>query len=277
MSHALLSWASHLYLFAAILYLAYFARSHAKIAWAALVALAVGFALHAAVLVLRFAAGGYTPGTSLGEGLSLFGWLLVAGFLAVQWRYRLPIIGAFVMPLVVAVVLPAVLLRNPEAGDANPVPEALRVAGMPVHIAIAFAGIAAFGLATGVAAAYLLLERQVKHKHFGVLFSRLPSLDVLDGLGNSLMRWGFLALSVTLISGAFFAKQAWGDYWRWDPKLTLSLVGWLVYAALVHARMFAGWRGRRAALLTMVGFVILFGSFVGLRIFPTGVHTGEFK
>ncbi len=276
MSHALLSWASHLYLFAAILYLVYFARSHRKIASAALAALAVGFALHGAVIVQRFVARGYPP-ASLGEGLSLFGWLLVAGFLVLQWRYRLPIIGAFVAPLVAAVVLPAVLLPNPASGPGNPVPEALRIAGMPVHIAIAFAGIAAFGLATGVAAAYLLLERQVKHKHFGVLFSRLPSLEVLDGIGNRLMRWGFIALSVTLISGAFFAKRAWGDYWRWDPKLILSLVGWLVYAALVHARMFAGWRGRRAALLTMVGFAILFGSFVGLNLFPTGLHTGEFK
>jgi cytochrome c-type biogenesis protein CcsB len=275
MSHALLSWASHFYLFAAILYLAFFTRSHPKIAQAALIAVSIGFALHTSIVLQRFFAYTYTPTTNLAEGLSFFGWLVVGGFLFIQWRYRLPIIGVFATPLVVAVVLPAVLLRR--GGGPNPVPEALKIAGMPVHIAIAFAGIAAFGLATGVAAAYLLLERQVKGKRFGLFFSRLPSLEVLDGIGNGLMRWGFVALTITLISGAYFAKQAWGDWWRWDPKLTLSLVGWLVYAALVHARMFAGWRGRRAALLTMVGFVILFGSFVGLRIFPTGVHTGEFR
>jgi ABC-type transport system involved in cytochrome c biogenesis permease subunit len=263
MSHALLSWASHFYLFAAILYLAFFARSHPKVARAALIAVSIGFALHTSVVLQRFFAYTYTPTTSFAEGLSFFGWLVVGGFLFVQWRYRLPIIGVFATPLVVAVVLPAVLLRR--GGGPNPVPEALKIAGMPVHIAIAFAGIAAFGLATGVAAAYLLLERQVKGKRFGLFFSRLPSLEVLDGIGNGLMRWGFVALTITLISGAYFAKQA------------LSLVGWLVYAALVHARMFAGWRGRRAALLTMVGFVILFGSFVGLRIFPAGLHTGEFR
>jgi len=277
MSNTLLSWASHFYLFAAILYLIYFARTNARVAFAALLAVSFGSVLHTAVIAQRFFSNGYTPTTTFAEGLSFFGWLLVCGFLYVQWRYRLPIIGAFATPLVVAVVLPAVLLRSRDANLASPIPDALKIAGMPVHIAIAFAGIAAFGLATGVAVAYLLLERQVKSKHFGLVFSLLPSLEVLDRIANSLMRWGFVALSITLISGAFFAKQVWGDYWRWDPKLTLSLVGWLVYAGLVHARMFAGWRGRRAALLTMVGFAILFGSFIGLRIFPTGVHTGEFK
>jgi ABC-type transport system involved in cytochrome c biogenesis permease subunit len=148
---------------------------------------------------------------------------------------------------------------------------------MPVHVLVAFAGIALFALATGVAVAYLLLERQMKGKHFGVVFARLPSLEQLDDISDHLMRWGFVALSITLITGAFFAKKAWGDYWRWDPKLTLSLVGWFVYAGLVHARLFAGWRGRRAAVLTMVGFVIVFGSFLGLKLFPIGVHTGDFQ
>ncbi len=272
MTH-LLSFASHFYLFAAILYVIYLVKSHPRIAQVGRLSLAVGFTLQTVLIVRSFLGYGYTPISNLAEGLSFLGWLLVGGFLIVERFYHLPIIGTFITPLVVGVLLPAVLLRDEQGHVAN----AIKIPGMPVHIFIAFAGIAAFALATGVSVAYLLMERQVKGKKFGVLFSRLPSLEVLDELSDKLMRWGFVALSITMISGSIFAHRAWGDYWRWDPKLTLSLVGWLVYAALVHARLFAGWRGRRAAFLTMVGFVILFGSFVGLRLFPTGLHGGDFQ
>ncbi len=273
MSHPLLSWASHLYVLAGVLYVAFFVKASKTLARVALAGVAAGFALQTAEIGLRFYSHGYTPITTAGDAFSFLGWILAGSFLVVERRYRLPILGAFALPLVAAVVLPAALLHAP----ARQVPEALKHAGMPLHILVAFGGIALFALATGVAVAYLLLERQMKGKHFGVLFSRLPSLETLDEISDGLMKWGFVALSITLITGAFFAKKAWGDYWRWDPKLTLSLVGWFLYAGLVHARLFAGWRGRRAALLTMVGFAILFGSFVGLRLFPAGVHWGDFQ
>lgn len=272
MSHPLLSWASHLYVLAGVLYIVFFVKAHRTLATVALAFVAMGFALQTADIGLRFYAYGYTPVTTAGEAFSLLGWVLAGSFIVVERRFKLPVLGAFAMPLVTAVVLPAALMHSP----AQPVPEALKHAGMPFHILVAFGGIALLGLATGVAVAYLLLERQMKGKRFGMLFNRLPSLEALDEISDGLMKWGFVALSVTLITGAFFAKKAWGDYWRWDPKLTLSLVGWFVYAGLVHARLFAGWRGRRAAWLTMLGFAVLFGSFVGLRLFPAGVHTGDF-
>lgn len=273
MNHALLSWASHLYVLAGVLYVAFFVKSLRQLSQIAIAAVALGFALQSADIVRRFVSYGYTPITSLGESLSFLGWIVAGAFLAVERRYKLPILGAFAMPLVAGVVLPAAVLRDP----GGPVPEAIKLAGMPVHVLVAFGGIALFALATGVAVAYLLLERQMKGKRFGLLFSRLPSLEVLDEVSDSLMKWGFVALSITLITGAYFAKKAWGDYWRWDPKLTLSLVGWFVYAGLVHARLFAGWRGRRAAMLTMLGFLILFGSYLGLKLFPSGVHSGDFQ
>jgi len=273
MSHVLLPWASHLYVFASALYAAYFVRAHRALALSALTAVSLGFVLQTCDLVQRFLAYGYTPVTNLGESLALLGWILAGASIVVQRRYRLPTLGAFALPLVAMVVLPAALLQ----GASRPVPEALKRAGLPVHVLVAFGGIALFALAAGVAVAYLLLERQMKGKHFGVVFSRLPSLETLDRICDHLMRWGFVALSVTLITGAYFAKKTWGDYWSWDPKQTLSLISWFLFAGLLQARLFAGWRGRRAAVLTMVGFAVLLVSFLGLRLFPAGLHSGDFQ
>lgn len=270
MNRALLSAACHVYSVSAALYLAYLVRSRPSLATCGLLALIGGFVLHAAGIIESFVTHGLSSIMNLAEGLSFLAWLLVGGFLVMDRRYRLPVIGAFVTPLVLLVVLPSLLLHSNE----RPLPASFALAGLPVHVVIAFLGIAVFALATGVAVMYVLLERQVKGKRFGVLFSRLPSLEVLDEINSTLVRLGFVALSITLVTGSFFAKEAWGDYWRWDPKQTLSLLGWLLYAALIHARLFIGWRGRRVALLTMVGFGVLFVSFVGLKLFPIGMHHG---
>jgi ABC-type uncharacterized transport system permease subunit len=118
---------------------------------------------------------------------------------------------------------------------------------------------------------YLLMERQVKGKRFGLLFSRLPSLEFLDTLNRQLVVVGFIALSVTLVTGAFFSSAAPGFFWTWTSKQIATLVAWAVFAALVGARSFGGWRGRRVALLTMTGFGLLLVSFLSSYDF---LHAG---
>jgi ABC-type uncharacterized transport system permease subunit len=142
---------------------------------------------------------------------------------------------------------------------------------LPVHITIALLGMAASAVAAGVALMYLLMERQVKGKRFGLLFSRLPSLEFLDTLNRRLVVVGFIALSVTLVTGAFFSSAAPGFFWTWTSKQIATLVAWAVFAALVGARSFGGWRGRRVALLTMTGFGLLLVSFLSSYDF---IHVG---
>jgi ABC-type uncharacterized transport system permease subunit len=172
-------------------------------------------------------------------------------------RYRKPVIGAFITPLAVAVLLPGVLLDG-----GQPLNSAVQRPLLPLHITIALLGVAASAVAAGVAGMYLLMERQVKGKRFGLLFSRLPSLEFLDTLNRRLVVVGFIALSVTLITGAFFSSAASGFVWAWSSKQIATLVAWGVFAALVSARSFGGWRGRRVALLTMTGFGLLLVSFL---------------
>jgi cytochrome c-type biogenesis protein CcsB len=146
-----------------------------------------------------------------------------------------------------------------------------------VHVTAAFLGNAVLTLAFCVSLVYLFRERQLKEKRIGGLSSRLPSLEALDALNYRALVWGFPLLTLGIVTGALFAKHTWGQFWSWEEREVFSLITWFVYAALLEARMVVGWRGRRAATVTIVGFAVLFVSFVfGHMIFPGGKHGGSF-
>lgn len=256
MNHALVSLACHAYVVAALVYLAYLVRQMGALATAGRLLVGTGLALHGVALFGLFGAQGGGP-VGMAQGFSTFAFLLLAIFLVVDVRYRKPVIGAFITPLAVAVLMPGLLLDGGQVLH----PE-VRQPLLPVHITIALLGVAASAVAAGVAVMYLLMERQVKGKRFGLLFSRLPSLEFLDTLNRQLVVVGFIALSVTLVTGAFFSSAAPGFFWTWQSKQIATLVAWAVFAALVSARSFGGWRGRRVALLTMTGFGLLLVCFL---------------
>jgi len=256
MNHALVSLACHAYVVAALVYLVYLVRQWDALAMAGRVLVGTGLALHGVALFGLFGAQGGRP-VGVAQGFSTFAFLLLAIFLVVDVRYRRPVIGAFITPLAVAVLLPGLLL---DAG--GPLYPDVKRPLLPVHITIALLGVAASAVAAGVAGMYLLMERQVRGKRFGLLFARLPSLEFLDTLNRQLVVVGFIALSVTLVTGAFFSSAAPGFFWAWQSKQIATLVAWVVFAALVGARFFGGWRGRRVALLTMTGFGLLLLCFL---------------
>jgi cytochrome c-type biogenesis protein CcsB len=116
---------------------------------------------------------------------------------------------------------------------------------------------------------YLIQERFLKKKRLGSLYQKLPSLDVLDEINYRCLSFGFPLLTVAIITGAIWAETAWGTYWSWDPKETWSLITWFIYAALLHGRLTTGWRGRRAAVLAIVGFFVLLFTFLGVNLLPS--------
>lgn len=255
MNHSLVSLACHAYVLAALVYLAYLVRQSSVLATVGRVLVGTGLVLHGVALFGLFGAQGGRP-VGMAQGFSTFAFLLLAIFLGVDVRYRKPVIGAFITPLAVAVLLPGLLLDG-----GQPLHPDVQRPLLPIHITIALLGMAASALAAGVAVMYLLMERQVKGKRFGLLFSRLPSLEFLDTLNRQLGVVGFIALSVTLVTGAFFSSAAPGFVWAWQSKEIATLVAWGVFAALISARSFGGWRGRRVALLTMTGFGLLLVCF----------------
>jgi ABC-type uncharacterized transport system permease subunit len=256
MTRALVSIAWHGYALATLAYLAYLVRQWRALPIIGRTLVGLGLIIHALALASALVSQKGLP-LGIAQGLSMLAFLLLAIFLALDLRYRMPVIGAFLTPVAVAVMLPSLLMSS----ETGPVPNSLKRPLLPLHVSIALLGLAAFAVATGVAVMYLLLDRQMKGKRFGLLFSRLPSLRFLDELNRLLVVWGFVALSITLVTGAFFASTTYGVFWQWESKEIATLVAWAIFALLLAARFFAGWRGRRVAVLTMAGFGLLLVSF----------------
>jgi cytochrome c-type biogenesis protein CcsB len=224
--------------------------------------------VHAAEIVVRWVDRGITPVTNVAEALSLFSWLLVAGYFVVLLRYRIRTLGVFVSPLAVVMLLISFVFTKEQA-----IPESLKSTWLPIHVSMAFLGDAAFLLAFVTAVAYLIQEYQVKHKKLGLLNRRLPSLATLDKLNYRCVIFGFPLLTLAIITGSIWAKSEWGNYWSWEPRETWALVTWLIFGLLLHARLYSGWRGKRTAILTVIGSAVMLGSFLGIKIFGLGLHS----
>jgi cytochrome c-type biogenesis protein CcsB len=120
--------------------------------------------------------------------------------------------------------------------------------------------------------AAVFLTRQMPEDIKTRLLALFPTTDILNELNYQLIIFGFLFLSVGIISGAVWANSAWGRYWGWDPKETWSLITWFVYATLLHAKMVRGWQGRRIAFLSIVGFAAVIFTYFGVNLLP-GLHS----
>jgi len=230
--------------------------------------LGLAVAAHGTALALRSLTVGNVPVTTAGEALSFLAVLLVAVFLLVQLRAPLVALGAVVSPLAFGLTFGALVLK----GGAQPLPPALRSAWLPVHVGLSFLGDAVFALAACASLLYLVQERRLKvHRGRGVL-RHLPSLETLDRVSHTCLKWGLVLLTLGIVSGIVWAHESWGTVWSRDPKLLFTLFVWLLYVILLQGRMTAGWRGRFAAQLTIAGFMVIVISLVGVNLLGLGLH-----
>jgi cytochrome c-type biogenesis protein CcsB len=143
---------------------------------------------------------------------------------------------------------------------------------LPVHVMLAFMGNAFFALAFFIGVMYIIQDRYLKSRKLKGLYFILPSLDMLDELNYKCLQYGFPLLTLAIISGAIWSEYALGSYWQWKHRQVWSLITWFLYAALLHGRLTAGWRGRRAAYLSGVAFVVLVGSYLIINLLSGGAH-----
>jgi cytochrome c-type biogenesis protein CcsB len=238
---------------------------------AAFYLLMAGFLCHSAVIGYGFVRSGHIPIQNLSETLYFAGWAIAGVFLIFQYKFKLKILGIYAAPLATLVmVIASQLPREPEQ-----IKNIFKSFWIVVHVITIFIGEASFALACGVGLLYLIQEHAIKSKHHGFFFRRLPSLELLDSTGYACIIAGFTMLTLGLISGFVYAKLVWGKFWSWDPNEIWSGITWLLYAALLHQRLSVGWRGRRAAIMAIIGFAIIIFTFLGVNFLLQG-HHGEF-
>lgn len=250
------------YAVSAALYLAYLIKPSGVGARFGAWAMGVGFLFHGGAVAFRVVDLASDGTFRFAEGLSFLAFLTVGAALLVNRFYRVPVIGAFVAPLVLAVLIPAHAIPGAEARVTGSLVNVV----LPLHIGVALGGVALFALGFGVALMYLLLERELKAKKLGAMFRRLPSLQLLDSLNYRLVVLGFAALSITIATGALFSEMATGTLVDFGPKQTFALVAWGLSAAVVALRQTIGWRGRRVAVATMAGFVLMTFAYAGIFV-----------
>ena len=134
----------------------------------------------------------------------------------------------------------------------QPLIPALKSNWLISHVITCFFGYAAFALSFGVSIMYLLKRLDAEQKN-NLFLKLIPSTTILDDLNYQMIVIGFLMLTLGIITGSVWAHSAWGTYWSWDPKETWSLITWLVYASVIHTRLVRGWKGKKIAILSIVG------------------------
>lgn len=229
-----------------------------------------GWVLHTLALVVRGVELARPPLATLPEAVSVLVWAAVLLTLWAERQFGVGVLGAFVLPVVVALSLSTVTVSG-GLGDLAP---ALRSAWIVVHVIMALLGIAAFVVNFAGGLMYLLQERQLKSKRPGAFYYRLPSLETLDRMTYRALTLGFPFLTVGLLLGALWAGTAWGSLFTFDPLALFSSVAWLIYAATLSGRAVAGWRGRRAAYFAVVGFAVLLVT-LGAGFLLPGRHGGS--
>jgi cytochrome c-type biogenesis protein CcsB len=191
--------------------------------------------------------------------------VVVAGYLLLRRRYGLAWMGPIVTAIELVLLMVAVLwLYDPVA----PLTEALLSYWLVIHVMSAIIATGAFTLG-GITSALYLVKMRSKDADRGYV-ARLPSLATLDRVSYRIHAFGFPVWTfAVLISGPIWAHQAWSSYWNWDPKEVCAFITWVLYAAYLHARSTAGWKGRNAAILALVGVASLWFNFIGINYFST--------
>ncbi|MCK5099534.1 MAG: c-type cytochrome biogenesis protein CcsB [Desulfobacteraceae bacterium] len=272
-SSLILSITTFVYAFASVLYIGSWTFKKELLAKAGMLILASGFALNTAGIIMRWIESyqigyGHAPFSNMYESLVFFSWTICILYIFVEIKYRERIIGVFATPLIFLSIAYASLSPGIE-NTINPLIPALKSNWLIAHVITCFLGYAGFTVAFGFSIMYLVKPDKGKTSN---LFSQFPSLNVMEELTYQMIVFGFLFLTIGIITGSVWANSAWGTYWSWDPKETWSLITWIIYAVLLHLRITWGWYGNKIAWISILGFLAVLFTYFGVNLLP-GLHS----
>ena len=236
----------------------------------------LGAASHAGVLVTRGMATDRLPWGNMYEFATATVLVAVVAYVVLAVRSPgLRHIGLFVLaPVVLSLILIGLYLY----AEAGPLVAALRSSWLAVHVSTAILGFGIFFVSGIASVLYLVRSRYEARAAAGDaddtgLLARLPDAGALDRVAHRTAVFGFPIWTFAVIAGAIWAESAWGRFWGWDPKETWAFIAWVVYAAYLHARTTAGWRGRPAAWINVVGLAVMIFNLLYVNMVSTGLHS----
>jgi cytochrome c-type biogenesis protein CcsB len=218
---------------------------------------ALGFVFHTIALAIRMTDISSAP-PSFSEALSFFSWMMILIFLIVEFRHQIHVLGSFMVPLALMSLVAAAALPE-TVPTLQPVFKTLWF-----HVTLSMLGTVGFTVAFVAGVMYLIQDRLLKSKQFNELYSKLPALDFLDHLNQQSIVLGFPLLTLGIVTGAISAEFARGSYVSWNPEQTWALVTWVFYFVVLLGRLTIGWRAKRAAYLTVIGFACVLLTLVGV-------------
>jgi cytochrome c-type biogenesis protein CcsB len=243
---------------------------------AAMALAAVGVVAHTVAVVTRGLAVHRAPWGNMYEFVTALTCVAAIFFLFVMVRYRAWSLGVFVMGAVVVALGLAETLIYTAAGQLVP---ALQSYWLDIHVTAMTLATGIFFVAAVLGVVYLAADRYQRRVAAGRaapgngIMRRLPSIEQIDRLTYRTVVFGFPVWTFGVIAGAIWADQAWGRYWGWDPVETWAFITWVLYAAFLHARATAGWRGRRAHYIQLLGFTSLMFNILVVQVFIAGLHS----
>ncbi|BDV41745.1 c-type cytochrome biogenesis protein CcsB [Geotalea uraniireducens] len=277
-SSMLFNIATFSYLISMLAFFAFLATKKKEVGLAGSLIAYLGFIVHTAAIALRWKESydlghGHAPLSNLYESVVFFAWtiILIFGILDLKYKYR--VVGAFVIPFALFGMAWAQLSLG---SGIEPLVPALQSNWLLYHVITCFLGYAAFAVACGLSIMYLIKagkEESPTTTQAGGVIAMFPPVKVLDDLNYKAIMVGFPLLTLGIITGAAWANYAWGTYWSWDPKETWSLIVWFIYAAFLHARFTRGWVGKKAAILSIVGFAATIFCYLGVNLILSGLHS----
>lgn len=255
-------------------YAVHFGNRNAALGRLSTALLVTGAIAHTFVVGMQTMAAGHLPITDAASAVSTFVLLLVLAYLYTEMATQERAMGVLITALVVLLQVVPVLVPGVEAPS-----DALRGPLFGLHVATLLFAYASFALACVVGVTYLLLFAEIKARHLGFFYARLPSLQSLDAMNSRAVAVGWACLTIGIVAGMLWTSQAPGTDPRVqavslrDPKILVALVCWLVYSFETFLARRLGWSGRRAAYLSVCGFAIVLLNFLPISYFLSKSHT----
>ncbi len=273
-SSLLLSAATFIYALASVFYIGSFSFKKNALAKLGFWVIVIGFIANTGGIALRWVESyqmgyGHAPFSNMYESLVFFSWTVAVLYIFVEFKYKESIIGVFVSPLIFLAI--AYASFDPSiSSKISPLIPALKSNWLIAHVITCFLGYAGFALAFGFSFIYFIKPRDPNATS---IFAKLPDWEIIDEMTYQMIVFGFLFLTIGIITGSVWANSAWGKYWSWDPKETWSLITWFVYAIFLHLRLMRGWHGAKLALVSIVGFLAVLFTYFGVNYVLSGLHS----